>query len=314
MNRSATFLLGARRTIAVGAAALVVFYGAAALAQSLERNSCVKGPSERIIEIRYSGKGTLPCEVWYGPAGQLRRQAASRGTPDVCEPVAQKIAANLTKDGFACSEARAREQPGGSADTPPPIREEEIAQAGRAAVEACLPRLRQVDDECESAPFKVSVVGKAKTPMTLDGADIPVFVVQARSAPGGRPERGGHFLVSQAGPPTVRAIDEAYEEFDSVRSVDLNDDGRTELMIFTRTRPRHGRSTTSFAVIGGARTLGYASAIDASGQAHEAYVLEPRTGGYRDVIALTGDAVFECRYQSGYQCRKLMALAAERSR
>lgn len=313
MNRSAA--CSVHRTIAVcaGALALGMLCSAEAAAQNLDRNSCVKGPSQRLIEIRYGGTGTLPCEVWYGPAGHLSRQAASSGKPGVCEPVARKIAANLAKDGFACSEVRTREQSGASADTSS-TREDEIAQAGRAAVETCLSRLSQVDDECERPPFKVRVVGKASTPIALDGADVPVLVVQAHSTPGDRPKRGGHFLVSQASPPTIRVIDEAYEEFESMRSADLNDDGRTEVMIFTHTTPRQGRSTTSFAVVGGARTLGYASAFDAAGQAHEAYVLEPPTGGYRDIIALTGDAVFECRYQSGYQCRKLMALATEKPR
>jgi hypothetical protein len=269
--------------------------------------------SQRIIEIRYGSTGALPCEVWYGTIGDLRRQAASTNTPGICESVARNIYANLANGGFTCSESRAREQPGGSADALPLTREDEIVQAGKAAVQTCLPRLRQVKDECERPPFKIRVVGKANTPMAIGGADVPVFVVQAHSAPGDLPERaGGHYLVSQDRPATIRAVDEAYEEFRSVWSADLNDDGRTELMIFTHTKPRQGPATTSFVVIGDARTLGYASTFEASGQAHEVYVLEARTGGYRDLIALTGDTVFECHYQSGYQCRKLIPLDMER--
>jgi hypothetical protein len=300
------------RSIVAALAGALVLGAAGAAAQNLERYSCTKGASQRIVEIRYRGMGSLPCEVWYGSAGHLRRQASSTGKPGVCESVAQNITANLAKDGFTCSGPPAREPPGGSADAAPLTREDEIMRASKAAVQECLPRLRQIDDECERAPFKTRVVGKANTPMAIGGADVPVLVVQARSAPGDMPERAGaHYLVSQGGPATIRAIDEAYEEFESVWSADLNDDGRTEVMIFTRTTPQQGRATTSFAIIGDARTLGYASAFEASAQAHEVYVLEARTGSYRDVIALTGDAVFECKYQSGYQCRKLMPLAAE---
>jgi hypothetical protein len=323
MNRSAASLFvnrgspaprSARWSVAPFAGALVlgILDGTEAAAQNLDRYSCTKGLSQRIIEIRYGSTGTLPCEVWYGTAGHLRRHAASRNTPGVCESVARNIYANLANDGFACSEPRAREQPAGSADAPTLTREDEIVQAGKAAVQTCLPRLRQVEDDCESSPFTIRVVGTANTPMAIGGADVPVLVVQVRSAQGDAPERAGaHYLVSQERPATIRIIDEAYEEFEAVWSADLNDDGRTEVMVFTHTTPRRGHATTSFVVIGDARTLGYASAFEASGQAHDAYVLEARTGGYHDLIALTGDAVFECHYQSGYQCGKLMPLDVE---
>jgi hypothetical protein len=320
MNRSAAKppgkrgLPGARRWRAAGFAGALVMsaLGAAeTAAQVVERYSCVKDSTQRTIELRRGSAGELACEVWYGTGGKLRREATARKAPAACEAVVRKIRTNLTKGGYACDALRASERPSGSVDAAPPSREDEIVQAGKTAVERCLPRLQRIDDECEDSALKVRVVGEARTPMAIGEADVPVLVVQARYVPGTTERTGTQYLVSQEGPATIRAINETYEDFESAWSADLNDDGRTELMIFTRTAPGRGHATTSFAIVGDARMLGYAVVSRATAQADAVYVLKTRTNGYRDLIAITGDAVVECKYGSGYQCRKLTLLDPE---
>jgi hypothetical protein len=323
MNRSAASLLGNRglpgsrrwwREVAAvaGAVVLSVLGGAETAAQVVDRYSCAKDSTQRTIELRRGGAGELSCEVWYGTVGKLRREAAARKTPAVCQAAVRKIHTNLVNGGFTCDALPAREQPSGSVDAAPLTREDEILQAGKAAVQRCLPRLHRINEECEDSSFKIRVVGEANTPMAIGGTDVPVLVAQARYEPGTSERTGTQYLVSHGDPATIRAIDEAYQDFGAALSADLNDDGRTELMIFTRATPRYGHASTSFAIVGDARTLGYAAVSGATDQAHAVYVLKARTGGYRDLIALTGDAVFECQYRSGYQCRKLTLPDPER--
>ena len=54
-----------------------------------------------------------------------------------------------------------------------------------------------------------------------------------------------------------------------------------------------------------ATAMAHLNAAPAADRAPAVYALKARSDGYRDLVVLAGDAVVECRYQSGYQCKRL---------
>jgi hypothetical protein len=201
------------------------------------------------------------------------------------------------------------EQPAGTAEARTELSEVEIVQAANGALDKCVTKLRTMGAGCADQPFAFKVVDRAATPMAIGGADVPVFLVEARYDPESRSQAQGFlYVVSQDDPRVRRLVDESYGDLRSVRSADLNDDSRTEIMLFTSNSAGQGGGHTSFVVIGDARLLGYAVVQEAPVHVHEVYVLASRTSGYRDLMALAGDSVFECQYRSGYQCRQILML------
>ena len=156
------------------------------------------------------------------------------------------------------------------------------------ALDKCVTKLRTMGAECADQPFAFKVVDRAETPMAIGGADVPVFLVEARYDPELRSQAQGFLYVVSQDDPRVRClVDELYGDLRSVRSADLgNDDSRTEIMVFTSNSAGQGFGHTSFVVIGDARMLGYAVVQAAPVHAREVYVLASRTSGYRDLMAL----------------------------
>lgn len=281
--------------------------------QTVDGYACAKGSDQRTIEIRYSNPSKLPCEVRYGKDSGRPSKWGARNTPGFCESTANGILRNLQNAGFQCGALTGREQPAGTAEARTETDEVKIVQAADAALAKCLPRLRTMGSSCASHPFAFKIVDRAETPMAIGGMDVPVFLVEARNDPWSRIQAPGFlYLVSQNEPRSRRLVDESYGDLRATRSADLDDDGRTEVMIFTSYSAGQGFGHVSFVVVGDARMLGYAVVQDAPLHDHEVYVLASRTGGYRDLMTLAGDSVLECQYRSGYQCRQLLALDTER--
>lgn len=281
-------------------------------AQTVDGYACTRDSDRRTIEILYSDPSGLPCEVRYSTGPGRQSKWGARSTPGFCESLANRIRMNLQNGGFQCVALAGGEQPAGTVEARREPGEAEIVQAANAALDKCLTKLRTMGAGCADQQFAFKAVGRAETPMAIGGADVPVFLVEARYGPGSRSHAQGLlYLVSQNDPQLRRLVDESYGNLRSARSADLNDDGRTEIMVFTSYSAGRGFGHTSFVVMGDARMLGYAVAQDAPVRIHEVYVLASRTSGYRDLMALAGDSVFECHYRFGYQCKQLQLLDTE---
>jgi hypothetical protein len=303
------FARRALAAVAVGAACLGLH--APAQAQRTETHVCAKPQEQRRVEIVYRGAESVPCDLWYTTGGARQRLAWAMGTAGYCERKRQDLLDNLARAGFRCArqdQAQAAPPPAPS----PPTRAAPPAPAAPAAITGlrqCLDRLQSAGSTCQAERHEYEVVARARTNLAPDEGDVEVDLVNIlRDSGRAEVETGAVFLVSREAEPRGLPLKGVLTRFQWSRSVDLNGDGRHELLVASTGPSERSADSLAVHVFGGGATLGEIVAPRASLDAAAVYVLASRKEGYADLLAIAGDVVSICTFTGRYACTPIQRL------
>lgn len=293
--------------VAVGAACLGLL--APAQAQRTETHVCAKPQEQRRVEIVYRGAESVPCDLWYTVGGARQRLAWATGTAGYCERKRQELLDNLARTGFRC--ARQDQAQAAQAQAPPPraAPPAPAAPAAIAGLRQCLDRLQSVGSTCQAERHEYEVVARARTSLTPDEGDVEVDLVSIlRDSGRADVDPSAVFLVSREAEPRGLPLKGVLTRLQWARSVDLNGDGRNELLVASSGRGDRGADSLAVHVFGGGATLGEIVAPRGSLDAAAVYVLASRKEGYADLLAIAGDVVSICTFTGRYACTPIQRL------